>query len=231
MKSLIIPILMLLLTSSFAYAGGNPKSYLIPQEFEFEGETYCYESDWTNSPDIKYGDFDGDGEKEIVVGFQARTKDDVHVPLSFYLIYEVIDGKENLIKTITGNDYFVEVKLIDLEKDNQPEIAIFSGGGAHHTDLSIYKYTKGDYKCIFDNGSACPVELIDNTSPPQIRIGRANWEKKDWCYADESLWEIHIWDGKKFVYSKKLSSSPQISENQEAQRYVDKVLEGMKKSE
>lgn len=226
MKPLILAILILLFFVTSIFAEAN----LIPQEIEWDGHVYTYDPYWKEYESCKYGNFDGDGKNEIIVSFMGQIEDTV-IDRPFYLIYDVINGERKLIKTIIGNMYLGEVRIIDLEKDGQKEIAIFSSGGAHYTNLYIYRYKDGSYECIFENGSACGVEFMEKAPIPLIKLGRANWEKEGWCYADEPLWEIHTWDGEKFAYREEVSTSRQLSEKEELQRYLDKVRSLTEKDE
>ncbi|MBU1044511.1 MAG: hypothetical protein KJ915_08985 [Candidatus Omnitrophica bacterium] len=215
----------------------SAKDSLIPQEITWEDNTFIYDPYWKDYESVSSGDFDGDKESEIIVSFMGRVKDGTW-HRSFYLIYDVINGKEKLVKTIAGNDYIGEVQIIDLEKDNQKEIAIFSYGGAHSTDFCVYKYEKGIYECIFKNSSAYPIETDFERDKPIIKIGRAKWgtkvltedgEEIDWSCASgghgDCYWQVYVWDGGKFTYDEKLSSTPEISEGEETQRYIDRARE------
>jgi len=218
-KLFILTILLLISTPSVA------EENLIPQQIEWEGETYTYAPHWKEYENVIYGDFDGDGVKEIAVSFMGNPKDvDIHRP--FYLIYDVIDGKTKPVKTIIGNEYLGDLKVIDLERDGKKELAIFTYGEFHYTNLSIYRYELGDYRRIFDEGSACPVRLKDDAIIPQVQVGRANWGKENWCYGegfieDNFLWEVYTWNGEKFVYSRELSTAPQLGECGESNRCMD----------
>lgn len=230
MKPLILSILILFL-SSFAFAEDN----LIPQEIEWKGDTYIYNPHWKEYESLKDGDFDGDGKNEIIVSFAGQMRDR-SLPRPFYLIYDVINGKRKLVKTIIGNWYLGEVRIIDLEKDGQQEIAIFSHGGAHYTNLYIYKYKNDVYECIFEDGSACLIETDFEADKPVIKVGRAKWgtkiitedgEEIDWSYASgghgDSYWQVYVWNGKEFIYDEKSSTVSEISENEELLRYLDKA--------
>jgi len=207
----------------------------IPQEIKFEGVTYFYDSHSKENESVKKGDFDGDGIDEIIVSFEAQEKDEFY-GRPFYLIYDIIGGKEKLVKTIIGNEHLGKVQIIDLKNDNQKEIVIFSHGGAHYTNIYVYKYEDGAYECIFENGSACLVKVDFGAEKPIIKMGRANWGAKvktedgkeiDWSYADgghgDCLWAVYVWNGKEFIYDSKLSTASEISEEEDVQQYLDKA--------
>ena len=94
--------------------------------------------------------------------------------------------------------------------------------------------------CIFEDGSACGVELMDKMLIPSIKIGRANWDSKvkledgteiNWSYSAEPLWEIHMWENGEFIYKPDLSSSKRLSEGEEFKRYFNEATERLKEIE
>lgn len=134
---------------------------MIPEKIEWEGEVYQYDSYWNEDETIKYGDFDGGKNREAIVSFCGRVNENLF-PQPFHLIYKFNNGYPELVKTIVPiAEYLREVRIIDLDRDGQREIAVFSHAGMHFTNLLIFKYEPGEYKCIFENGSACGIELLD----------------------------------------------------------------------
>ena len=80
---------------------------------------------------------------------------------------------------------------------------------------------------LFDKGSAADVDFKTTAEGlPQVWVGRADWDDPDWNYAGgKRLWEVHVWNGKEFVYDKALSTAPLESEWEEATGYVEKGME------
>ena len=253
MKALLLTILIpttiflcLPIPAYSSWTQGNDVRYidaegdLIPQQIEWEGTIYNLAAWEDEHKGVRYGDFDGDGVDEMIASFRC-SPEGTEYPQPFHLIYDVIDGKPKLVKTIApDNNYLGEIRIIDLEKDGKKEIAIFTHGGAHYTSLLIYKYEQGEYKCIFDNGSACGVKFMDKTPIPSIKIGRANWDSKvkledgteiNWSYSAEPLWEIHMWENGKFTYKPDLSSSKRLSEEEEFKRYFNEATKRFKEIE
>ena len=242
----IITFLCLPISAYSSWTQGNDVRHidaegdLIPQQIEWEGTVYNLAPWKDEHKGIRYGDFDGDGVDEIIASFRC-SPEGTEYPQPFHLIYDVIDGKPKLVKTIVpDNNYLGEIRIIDLEKGGKKEIAIFTHGGTHYTSLLIYKYEQDEYKCIFEDGSACGVELMDKMLIPSIKIGRANWDSKvkledgteiNWSYSAEPLWEIHMWENGEFIYKPDLSSSKRLSEGEEFKRYFNEAAERLKEIE
>ncbi len=200
---------------------------LIPQQIEWEGRTYDLAPWDDRNKSVVYGDFDGDGEEEAIVNFRVVEEGDTDIqfPHVFHIIYDDVDSHPRIVKTIKSIDERLDkVLLIDLpdkQGKSRKTIAIFGSGGNHYTALEIYQYRNGDYGRIFVNGSACPVEIKEDADPLQIWVGRANWEKEGWCYADLNyLWQVYNWDGERFNYSDELSTCIEITEEQELSRFI-----------
>ena len=225
-------VILLVLYFCLVLVASAHSENLIPEQIEWKGKTYSLVPWNDDNKGVRYGDFDGDGSNEAIASFRGIISEQEYpIPQPFHLIYKFVDRKPVLVKTITTiNDQLGEVRIIDLDKGGQKEIAIFCHGGAHYTDLSIYTYRLGEYRLIFHDGSACGIELKDTVVIPHIRIGRANWEEEGWSYASDPLWEIYAWDGENFVYKDNLSSSRRITEKEENQRYIDKTISIMDES-
>ena len=197
----------------------------MPQIFTFKGYKYQIVDNFNDNESnvtIKY-DFDNDGDIEWLIGFQVASNDDVKVPASFLVLGKYNKAKFIPIVILQGNDYFNKIQLEDINKDGMSEILFWSSGGAHYTSLGIYQYRKGKMKQIFSNGSACGVDFYNGSGSVTIKIGRAQLEKPNWSYASgDYLWEVWQWDGRKFAYNKKLSTSRLIREGEEINRFVKK---------
>jgi len=221
-KQLIVAWAIIFLSFSFICAAEDS----IPAEFNYEGVLYKHDDSFKDLESALKADIDGDSAEETVVMFQARDKDGI--PVAFAFVY----GKDYKIE-IPLHDYPGKIEAIDIDHDGKKELFLYSHGGAHYTKLFVYKDEggKGLHK-LFENGSACPVEFEFSKNISTIKVGRANWEKEGWSYASgEPLWEVYAWDGKEFVYDKKLSTTPIITEEEEVGRYVGKAKKLMEKKQ
>lgn len=193
---------------------------LIPSQFEYEGVKYTYDPTFKEFESIVKADIDGDSREETIVMFGTREK--AVIPFAFVFVY----GKDYEFR-IPLYDYPGKIEVIDIDGDGKKELFLYGHGGAHYTKLFVYKYERNRLHKIFENGSACPVEF--DAKSKIIKVGRANWEEKDWCYASgEPLWEVYQWNGKEFEYKRELSTTEQISELEEAERFVNQVLSDIK---
>lgn len=122
--------------------------------------------------------------------------------MPFYQIYKKTGEGYKAVKTIMGNQYLGEMSIEDFSKDGRKQLVIWSSGGAHHADLYIYEWLNGDYKRIFEDGSACGIQTDFKATPPMIKIGKEKWNTEGWSYVDEPGWEIWLWDGEKFNLEK-----------------------------
>lgn len=212
MKQFIVAWIILILSIPLVYAGEN----IIPSSFEYDGVHYKYDEFFKELESIAKADIDGDSKEETIVMFQTRD-DTADAPQAFVFIY----GQDYEFR-IPIYDNPGKIEAIDIDHDGKKELFLFSHGGMHYTNLFVYKYEgkKGLHQ-LFKNGSACPVELEFKDGVPIIKVGRANWKDKDWCYASpEPLWQVYVWNGKKFIYNRRLSTTPEISEWKEVKRTV-----------
>ncbi len=183
-------------------------------------------------------DLDNNGTKELVVAqqqYETISEDSPLLASEEIITVSGLDGEE--LGSFSMPDHMGELELVSLNNDGLKQIVARSYGGAHYTNIAIYGYKDGGLYKIFEDGSACGVDVYFDDSPPLIKVGRANWgakektedgEEIDWSYASEPLWQVYRWDGKQFVYDKKLSSAPDISEEEEVQRFVDRSMQLLK---
>ncbi|MFH1902127.1 MAG: hypothetical protein ABIK26_07740 [Candidatus Omnitrophota bacterium] len=182
-----------------------------------------------------YEDLDNDGNLETVTVHQKYRTPDNMPPLAGEGIVTVYDEDLEKAMSFVMPDRMGKVEFVSLNKDGSKQIVAWSSGGAHYTNLAIYGYSDGELHKLFKNGTACLIKLDFDAEKPTIRIGRANWEKKGWSYAagghGDSLWQVYVWNGKEFILDKELSTTPEISEGKEAERYLDKAKSLMGKTE
>jgi hypothetical protein len=177
-------------------------------------------------------DLDADGKVEIIVCSQNFLGEE-------RLDISAVDGEVSILRTdfeelgkFRVANRMAQLEFVHLYEDASTQLVVWSFGGAHYTNIYVYGFKNGELYKIFENGSACPVDADFESDKPWIKVGRANWEKEGWCYAgrDESLWQIYLWNGKEFVYDDKLSTTLEISEEEEVGRYTDRVMQFLEKN-
>jgi len=182
-------------------------------------------------------DLDNDGKKEIITT-EGKIEEDVNFMIESIITVTSADRKHK--DSFSMPERLEKIEFVSLNKDGRKQIVVHSHSGMHYTNIAVYGYEKGRLHKIFEDGSACGIDAYLDDSPPLIKVGRANWDAKvktedgkeiDWSYASEPLWQVYRWDGKEFVYDEKLSTAPEISENEEANRFVDKVKGLLKENE
>jgi hypothetical protein len=206
------------------------KKKFIPQEFyldydEFcDGNLYKYDSFWQKYESFDKVNLDEDPALEVVIQFTGAAEAQIRIPRAVVM---VVDGLE---KYLLGVDMYPgNVEFYDVDNDADQEIISFSHSGAHYTKIVVFDYKSGNpegekFIEVFNNGSACPVYFEVKDNRPLIRIGKANWEQEDWCYASgEPLWQVYAWNGEEFVYDESLSTTPEIGEWEEVGRYVEQI--------
>lgn len=187
-----------------------------------------------------YEDLDNDGNLETVTVHQKYLTSDNMPPFAEEGIVTVYDEDLGKADNFAMPDHMGDVEFANLNRDGFKQIIARSDGGAHYTNIAVYGYKDGVLYKIFENGSACEVKTDFKANKPTIKVGRANWgakektedgEEIDWSYASEPLWQVYRWDGKQFAYDGKLSTSPEVSEQEEVKRFVDKAKSLMEKNE
>jgi len=166
-------------------------------------------------------DLDGDGSKEYICGFQVYKQD---IPTG---IMRVSSADKKIIAEVELGDHYESLDFISLNKDKTKQIFALSMSGAHHSNLAVYSLKDRQLVELFAKGSAAGVEYKEaiGNNPPEIHVGRANWDDPEWCYATgKRLWEVHVWDGQKFEYSSSKSTSPLKSEHDETSAYGQQYL-------
>ncbi len=196
----------------------------MPKKFVFEGRSFIVSNDFNTGNSITLtGDFAGDGKTGTLMGFQAVSDDEEKQAVDFIAL--IVENKIKPGIIISGADYFNKIELKDIDKDGLPEILFWSQGGAHCTNLDIYKYSKGKMKQLFSNLSPCGIDFID-INPPTIKIARERWDKSGWSYGTANgdyLWEVWQWDGKIFQYRRNLSTTCPLSVEDLEQRLVNRA--------
>ena len=208
---------------------GITKEILMPALVEHEGIIYVRDSYWKKYEEAVYADIDGDTEDELIVRF--RTSGDDSSPVALTVIYGLNKDDKVIAKTILGAETPNGMELFDIDKDGIKDLILYDHCGNHYTVIMIYSYKDGDYKCLFENGTACYMhEVNTRLDPVRITIGREDWENEEFCYANsdtESLLEVWEWDGEKFAYSPSLSTTPPLTEKEAIEISWQDIKKGM----
>jgi hypothetical protein len=191
-----------------------------PQKIYYDDRRLTYNPAWQEKEIYKEADLDGDGTKEIVIGFIASYKpvkdpmedeknqslgitaasSERDIPVvSNYVFYQIYDKKPNgyyeLAKTINGMDRLGRIDIVELGPNNPPLFFILSPGGEHYLDLCVYQWRNGGYQLLFNKGSSDGLELDLKEKPFRVRIAKVNEEKK-------TSWDIFVWDSEKNNFRK-----------------------------
>jgi len=203
--------------ANYQFKAINPvKESFMPVIVEHEGSFYMRDPYWEEYEEAVYADVDGDSTDELIVRF--RTKEEDLFPIAMTVIYGINKGDKLIAKTILGGETPKDMKLFDIDKDGIKDLILYDHCGNHYTLIMIYSYKDGEYKCIFENGTACYLYKVDTgLDPVRITIGREDWENEDFNYAVSetmSLLEVWEWDGKEFIHQPSLSTSPFLTEEE-----------------
>ncbi len=219
-KNFIFFLCFLLLLPGTLLAQHVQKKVKPPKKITYGDKILTLNPAWQNKEVYLEANLDNDPNTEIIIGFVAtyepRSQVDLdeerityvpptkkEIPIiqnyAFYQIYDKgPDGYFKLVKTIPGMDQLGKVEIVKLDEKNPNTIAIFSPGGEHYLDLSLYQWKEGGYRLIFDQSSPQGmIELDSQKSPLTIRICKS--AKKD---GKETSYETFIWDSSTNVFKR-----------------------------
>jgi len=212
MKRLVVGFVLFILIVPCVYAGEK----WLPDQVEYQGKVFTRDTYWKKYEQVEYADIDGDNIDEIITRF--RVEEEMSIPAAVTAIYKIQDGEKILAKVMFGGETPTAMDLFDVDNDGVKDLIVYDHCGNHYTLILIYSYKDGDYVRLFENGTPCYLyDVITDTKPVQVVIGRENWNDKEFCYAnsgERSLKEVYAWNGKEFEYSSKLSTTPFIGEKQ-----------------
>jgi len=229
MKRIILICLLGIFICSTAFSSDGPKpTEWMLQDVVHEGSTYVRDPYWEEYESVTKGDINGDGKDEVVVRFRSN---DEEAPRVVTAVYDVQGDSKVLSKAIIGLEYLNRAEMLDVDKDGVKDLILYDRSGNHYTYITIYSFKDGEYRRIFENGTACYLYDIDaEKEKTQITIGRENWDDPEFCYAnsdEKSLKEVYVWNGKEFVYSRKLSTTPLLGEKKAIEMTWQKMKKNM----
>lgn len=98
--------------------------------------------------------------------------------------------------SIQGRLYKIE--FISLNKDGIRQIAAWSQGAEHFTNLAIYGLKNNKLLKIFKKRSIYGIIASFRADPPEIKVGLVKPSKEGQPDMNGSNWQIWVWNGKKF---------------------------------
>jgi len=206
-RSLFISLTFLIaffcLAQARAYAWestqANEKEVAPPRKLEYDNKLFRTLPVWQDSSIYIESDLDNDTGNEVIIGFIATYKPESEdeeeekvqfappkkreiIPVenhAFYQIYKrSLDGRFHVVKTISGMDRLGKIEVFDIDAQNHKALAIFSLGGEHYTDLSIYRWLDGGYKLIFNEGSSKAITMDTKQKPVRVLVGASGDKQK-----------------------------------------------------
>jgi len=217
MKSILLPILILLLTSPLVYT--EELHYQYPKvTLELEGDriilkqgenTYSFphlQEEYVGIRKVLQEDIDGDGEKEYILAVQLEGVDDLpKFPYGVILIAERRENKLDVQNQIVVGNILPDFELIDVNKDGIKDIIASGWEPIGWRHLKIISWQDGKYVFLWNKGeNQYVVEQsfeINRNGDAQIKVGLPFYgEGGSWFNAQE--WKIWVWDGKEFKQKK-----------------------------
>jgi len=220
-KQLFLPVLILSLFSSFAYAEAVGEYQYPKITLELKGNTiilkhkdniYTYPSlkkdEYAGIKKVLQEDINGDGKKEYILAIQLqgvkfayfndKKIDDLpEFPYGVVLICKKIRNRLDIQHQMILGNCFPDFEFADVDKDGIKDVIATGFEYAHWRHLKIASWQEGKYVHLWDMGEeAFAVKQsfeINEHGVAQINIGYPG----EHGYNPE-IWETWIWDGKEF---------------------------------
>lgn len=164
----------------------------------------------------------------VFVGLNAWTGGH-QIPQAYVLVYRRQEGGWRLAGELPLRMHFERMETLEL--GGTSVLVIYGQSGMHFTDLWIYAFEEGVPRLLLQTGSAAGVYVRPamGRQPAAVWVAIENWDDPTWGYASKDpLWNVHAWDGERFVFSEALSTTRETSVEERTQRFVDLVLKAMK---
>lgn len=211
MKINILLLAAILLGMTAPLAAAEGKKAQPPKKIEHDGLILTYDPAWQDQEAYIEANLDDDAEDEVIISFIAaykpkkeradeersayflqtrRPKEEIPI-IQNYAFYQVYDRKPGgyfeCVRTFSGMERPGRVKIITLDEGAAPAVFIFSPGGEHYTDLSVYRWKSGGFRLLFNSGGSEGFETDTGKGSVRIRVG----SKK-----------TYVWDASKGAFLK-----------------------------
>ena len=175
--------------------------------------------------EIQRADLGPGMEDSVVVGLDARTKDDLKQ--AYALVYARKDSAMALVAELPLRERFERIEKAWVN-DHEPVLVLNGFSGNHFMDLYVYRFAAdGQPELLYANGSAAGAEFrYDVTTPvPTIWIAVEDWSDPNWNFANsDRRWNVYTWDGDEFIYNERLSSARELSVEERVSQYTMRIF-------
>ncbi len=181
--------------------------------------------------EIQRADLGSGLEDAVVVGVDARTKDDI--PQAYALVFAHQQGVMALMAELPMREHVERIQHAWVNQ-REPLLVLHGASGSHFMDMFVYRFVGGQPELLFKNGSAADAEFrYDAKSPvPSIWIGVENWTDPNWDFASgDRRWNVYTWSGREFVYSERLSSVREMSIGERVSQYTIRTIQRVEENQ
>lgn len=169
-------------------------------------------------------DLNGDGHEEYIIAVQLKGLKYVYpdgstseLPECPYGCVVICSPQEEGLKVefaIIAGESNPDFELVDVDGDGLKDVSAsgYSTMGIEH--LSIVSWQKSNYKYIWgedDPGLAAEQRLfLFKGKTPVIKVGRSDVDENGRINRYKLVYKYFVWNGKEFVYSSELSTTPKL---------------------
>jgi hypothetical protein len=189
----------------------------LPESVEHGYITIGFSEDDRDGAEVRYVDLTGDRVEEGVVHLRG-TNADTGTQVALFMVFKLVDSHYERDWSYVVGEYPEGLEILDLNGDSISEVSIRAMSGNHYSIICFVGYSEGEYRIIFENGTACfSLALSREDEVYVITIGRENWEDPEFSWSssgEKSLSEVWRWSNGAFHYDAEASASSLIPEKE-----------------
>ncbi|MFH0791020.1 MAG: hypothetical protein V2A64_05235 [Candidatus Omnitrophota bacterium] len=144
------------------------------------------------SPKIYKLDLDCDGKKEIIDIQDNSDKNGES-------ILTIAKPDRSKIDSISFAGRFIRLEFIDLNADDNKQIAVYSQRENNCTNLIIYRLNNSKLLTIFNTGSSYGIDTSFGSVLARISVAKLKYSEKNPSLSDTVEWERWVWVGERFI--------------------------------